>query len=146
MTHYALPQLKKAQGRVVAVSSVSGKNGVPTRSGYAASKHAMVGFFDSLRIELLGTGVSVTNVFPDFVTSEIRSRAFGADGKPLGKSPVHEDKIMTTEKCVQLMIDGMAKRKREVLMGTRAKVGVWVKMFAPSLVDRIALNAINKGK
>jgi len=87
-TYAALPHLKQTRGRIVAVSSLTGKTGVPTRSGYAASKHAMVGFFDSLRIELAGSGVSVTIVYPDFVATETRQRAFGPDGKPLGQSPV----------------------------------------------------------
>ena len=77
VTHYALPYLKETRGRLVAVSSLAGKNGVPTRSGYAASKHALAGFFNTLRIELLGTGVSVTIIYPGFVTSEIRERLTG---------------------------------------------------------------------
>src|SRR5262245_8744466 len=90
LTSFALPYLKQTRGRIVAVSSLAGKNGVPTRSGYAASKHAMTGFFDSLRIELAETGVSVTVIYPGFVTSAIRTRATGADGQPLRKSPIRE--------------------------------------------------------
>src|SRR5512140_3868726 len=82
-THYALPYLKKTQGMIVGISSLTGKTGVPTRSAYAASKHAMAGFFDSLRIELSGSGVSVTMIYPGFVSSEVRQRAAGPDGKPL---------------------------------------------------------------
>ncbi len=76
-TFYALPYLKKSRGRLVAVSSLAGRNGIPARSAYAASKHAMTGFFDSLRIELADTGVSVTVIYPSFVT---------ADGQPLKNS------------------------------------------------------------
>ena len=76
-THYALPHLKASHGQIVGVSSLTGKNGVPTRSGYAASKHAMVGFFDTLRIELAPDGVSVTMIYPGFVATEARKRAFG---------------------------------------------------------------------
>lgn len=96
-THYALPFLKKSKGRLVGVSSLAGKTGVPTRSGYAASKHAMAGFFDTLRIELADHGVSVTMIYPGFVATEVRKRAAGADGRPLGESPVHEDQVMTAE-------------------------------------------------
>lgn len=77
-TLYALPYLKKSRGRIVGISSLTGKTGVPTRSGYAASKHAMVGFFDSLRVELVDTGVSVTMVYPGFVATGVRERALGA--------------------------------------------------------------------
>ena len=71
-THYALPYLKQSRGQIVGISSLTGKTGVPTRSGYAASKHAMVGFFDSLRIELAPCGVTVSMVYPGFVASEVR--------------------------------------------------------------------------
>jgi len=66
-TRHALPHLIASRGRIVAVSSLSGLTGVPTRTGYAASKHAMRGFFDSLRIELRRHGVSVTVAYPGFV-------------------------------------------------------------------------------
>jgi len=146
LTHYALPHLKRSRGRLVAVSSVAGKTGVPTRSGYCASKHAMVGFFDALRIELQGADVSVTVIFPDFVRSEIRERAFGADGGPLGASPVQESKVMSAEECARIALSGIARRDREVLMTLRSKVGPWVKLLAPQLVDRIALRAIQRGR
>jgi short-subunit dehydrogenase len=146
LTYYALPHLKQTRGRLVAVSSLAGKYGVPTRSGYAASKHAMVGFFDSLRIELLETGVSVTIVYPGFVTSEIRERAFGADGQPLKQSPVRESEVMSAEECARIMIDAIARRKREAVMTLRGKLGQWLKLIAPGLVDKVARKAIEEGK
>lgn len=144
-TWHALPHLKKTQGRLVAVSSLTGKTGVPTRSGYAASKHAMVGFFDTLRIELGGSGVTVTVICPDFVATEIRERAFGPDGKPLGKSPVHEGKVMTVEECARQCLAAIEARQRELIMGTRGKLGLWLKLIAPGLIDRIARRAIERG-
>ena len=144
-TWYALPHLKQSRGRIVAVSSLTGKTGVPTRSGYAASKHAMNGFFDTLRIELLGSGVSVTVACPDFVATEIRERAFGADGAPLGASPVAESKVMTAETCARLILEGAARRKRELILSGRGKLGLWLKLLAPGLVDRIARKAIRQG-
>ncbi|HEX7973167.1 MAG TPA: SDR family oxidoreductase [Anaerolineales bacterium] len=145
-TYAALPYLKRAHGRIVAISSLAGKSGIPTRSGYAASKHAMQGFFDSLRIELAGYGVSVTIVCPDFVASEARGRAFGPDGAPLGKSPVQESKVMTAETCARLTLKAAARRQREEIMGLRGKAGMWLKMIAPGLVDRIARRAIERGR
>lgn len=146
LTYHALPHLRKARGRIVAVSSLAGKTGVPTRSGYAASKHAMVGFFDSLRIELLGSGVSVTIVYPGFVTSEIRKRAYGRDGRPLGKSPVKESEVMSPEDCARLILRATARRQREEVMTLRGKLGQWVKLIAPGVTDRVALKAIERGK
>ena len=84
-TAYALPHLKESRGRIVAISSLTGLTGVPKRTAYAATKHAMAGFFDSLRIELDGTGVSVTVVYPGFVFSEINQRALQPNGQPFGE-------------------------------------------------------------
>jgi short-subunit dehydrogenase len=145
---HALPYLKQSKGRLVGVSSLAGKTGVPTRSGYSASKHAMVGFLDSLRIELMGSGVSVTIIYPGFVTTEIRERAFGPDGRPLGKgnSPVKESEVMSVEECARIMVRAIGRRQREEVMTLRGKLGQWVKLIAPALVDRIALRAIQEGK
>jgi short-subunit dehydrogenase len=145
-TWYALPYLKQSKGRIVGISSLAGRAGVPTRSGYAASKHAMAGFFDSLRIELADSGVSVTMVYPGFVTSEVRSRAIGPDGKPLGASPVQEGKVMSAETCARITLRAAAARKREVVMTFRGKLGIVLKLLAPSLLDKIAKKAIEKGK
>jgi short-subunit dehydrogenase len=145
-TFHALPHLKQSRGRIVGVSSLTGKTGVPTRSGYAASKHAMAGFFDSLRIELDPCGVSVTMVYPGFVATEVRERAFGADGRPLGRSTVQEDKVMTVETCARLILRAMEGRKRELVMTFRGKAGLWLKLVAPGLVDRIARRAIREGR
>jgi short-subunit dehydrogenase len=145
-THFALPYLKASRGQLVAISSLAGKTGVPTRSGYAASKHAMVGFFDSLRIELAQDGVSVTLVYPGFVLTEIRLRALTGDGSQLGYEPVQEKGAMTAEVCAALILPAIARRKRELVMTPRGKIGQWLKLLAPSLVDRIAHNAIEKGR
>jgi NAD(P)-dependent dehydrogenase (short-subunit alcohol dehydrogenase family) len=145
-TYHALPHLKQSRGRIVGISSLAGRTGVPTRTGYAASKHAMTGFFDSLRIELADSGVSVTMIYPGFVSTEIRERAIGADGKPLGKSPVQEDQVMTPQECARQILEAMLLRRRELVMTARAKVGLWLKMLAPGLVDRVARRAIEQGR
>jgi short-subunit dehydrogenase len=147
-THFALPHVKRARGLLVAVSSLTGKTGVPTRTGYAASKHAMQGFFDSLRIELLGTGVDVLVVSPGFVRTGIRERVLGPDGNPTGRSPRDEEggATMSIEQCTRLMVRAIDRRDRELVMTGAAKVGMWVKLVAPALVDRMALRAVTKKK
>src|SRR5207245_11800580 len=130
---------KRGRGQIAAVASLAGLNGVPYRTGYSASKHAMVGFFDSLRIELTDTGSSVTVVAPDFVVSEIQKRAFGPDGRPLGRSPLQEDKIMTAERCAAEIIAAMETRQRRKLGSLRGGVGSWVRLVAPVLIDSIGL-------
>lgn len=146
-THYALPHLKKSRGQIVVMASLAGLTGVPTCTGYAASKHAVFGFFDSLRIELDGTGVSVTTVAPYFVLSEIHRRATGPDGKPLGKSPMQEDKIMTAEECAALTVRGMEARERLVITNWRGgRLSRVLRVFAPGVVDRLALKAVREGR
>jgi short-subunit dehydrogenase len=142
LTHAALPALKASRGRLVAVASVAGLTGVPERTAYAASKHAVVGFMDSLRIELAGTGVSVTVIAPDFVLSKAHERAVGADGRPLGASPLRKDRIMTAEACAQLIRAAVLRRDRLLVTSLRGRIGRWVALFAPALIDRIAARAI----
>lgn len=145
-TYYALPSLKKTRGQIVSINSLTGKAGVPTRTGYAASKHAMVGFFDSLRVELRGTGVSVTTIYPGFVDTGVQARGFGPDGKPLGFTPLQKDNIMPTAECARLSMRAIKARKREEVMTLRGKLGQWIKLIAPAMVDRITAKAIAQGK
>jgi short-subunit dehydrogenase len=144
LTAHALPHLKHSKGLIVAVASLAGLTGVPERSGYAASKHAMIGFFDSLRIELAESGVDVSVIAPDFVVSEIHKRAIGPDGQPLGSSPMQQSKIMTAAECAARIVRAIEKRERLVLMSTRGKLGRWLKLLAPTMIDRIAARAIRQ--
>lgn len=141
-THYALPYLKANRGLLVAISSLCGKTAVPTRTGYVASKHALQGFFDTLRIELKGSGVDVLVVSPGFVATNIRQRALGADGQTLGQSPRNENKgNMSVDECVHQIVWAMERRKREQIMTLKGKVTPWAKLLLPQLVDRIAAYA-----
>ena len=121
-TYYALPHVKETQGRIVGISSASGKWGIPKRCGYAASKHAMAGFFDSLRLELADEGVSVTMVYPSFVATRGRKPGSG---------------VMAVETCARLIVRAAARRRREVVMTLPGKAGLWLKVIFPRLLDRI---------
>jgi len=143
-TYYALPYLYKTGGHIVAISSVAGLTGVPCRTIYSASKHALVGFFDSLRVEIEPKGVHVTIVAPDFVKSEIHKRALKGDGSSLGQTPMVESKIMTAEECAELIVNAIVKKQRLLITSTRGKVGRWLKLIYPSLVDKIARKAIDQ--
>jgi short-subunit dehydrogenase len=142
-THAALPHLKRSRGLIVAMASVSGLIGVPLLSGYSASKHAVIGFFESLRIELAPTGVGVTIIAPDFVQSEILERSLDASGQQLDASPLDQSKLLTAEKCAKKIVRGMERRKRLVLTSERSAWGRWGKLLAPKLVDRIAAGSVN---
>jgi len=145
-TRHALPYLRESGGVLVGISSLAGRTGVPTRTGYSASKHAMTGFFDSLRIELDGSGIDVTMIYPGFVATGIRENASGPDGKAIGVSPVKEGEVMSAEDCARRIVRAMQRREREVVMTARGKMGLWLKLIAPSLVDRIAKRAIQRGR
>jgi short-subunit dehydrogenase len=144
MTAAALPHLKAARGLLVAVASIAGLTGVPERTGYAASKHAMVGFFESLRIELRGSGVDVTIIAPDFVVSQIHRRAIGADGAPLGHTPMDEDRIMTAEECAALIAGAMRRRQRLLITSVRGRFARWARLVVPGLVDKLSARAIRE--
>jgi short-subunit dehydrogenase len=137
-THYALPHLKKTRGRLVGISSLRGKFASARADAYAPSKYAMSGFFDSLRIELADSGVSVTMIYPGWVSTGISSRALLADGTQTGILSKHEKNAMPVDVCVRMILDAAAKRKREVVMTFQGKIGLWVRLVAPKLVDEIA--------
>jgi len=145
-TRHALPHLRESRGRLVGIASLAGMVGVPTRTGYSASKHAMRGFFDSLRIELDGSGVTVTMIYPGFVSTGIRENASGPDGKPIQISPVKEGEVMSVEDCAHRIVKAIEGREREVVMTARGKIGLWLKLLAPALIDRIAKRAIERGR
>lgn len=143
-TAHALPHLKSSRGLIVAISSLAGLTGVPRRTAYSASKHAMAGFFDSLRIELRYSGVDVTVIYPGFVFSEINQRALSPDGTPYGDRGYKRQKsdTMETDECCRLIIGAMENRQRDLVMTARARFGRMLKLFSPVLVDKLALRTI----
>ncbi|HYL04205.1 MAG TPA: SDR family oxidoreductase [Steroidobacteraceae bacterium] len=144
LTAAALPHLKRSRGLIVAVASVAGLTGVPERTGYAASKHAMIGFFESLRIELRGSGVDVTVVAPDFVASGLHRRALGPDGRPYDAGPLAEAHVMSSEQCARLIVRAMGRRQRLLITSRRGSFVRWARLIAPALVDRLAARAIRE--
>lgn len=141
-THAALPHLKASKGRIVAVSSLAGLVGVPGRTAYSATKFAMNGFFESLRVELQPHGVSVTLAYPGVVATEIRYRGFNAQGDAAGKSGLDESGAMTVQACARLIREGMDARQRDIVMSFKGKLSRWMRLLAPGLVDRLALKAL----
>ena len=129
---------------MVAVSSLAGLFGVPGRTAYSASKFAMTGFFEALRIELKGSGVAITTAYPGVVDTRIRYRGYNARGEPAGSSGLKEDGAMSTETCARLIIKGMDKRQREVVMTAKGKAGRWLRLLVPGLVEKLALAALKE--
>lgn len=143
-THAALPHLKQSKGRIVAVGSLAGLVGVPGRTAYSATKFAMTGFFEALRAELKSAGVSVTTAYPGVVSTQLRHRGYNAKGEPAGSSGLKEDDAMSVEECARLILHGMDKREREVVMTAKGKLGRFVKLVAPGVVENMALAALKQ--
>ena len=146
-TKYALPYLLKSKGSVVGISSIAGYNGLPGRTGYSASKFAMHGFLDALRIENLKTGLHVMIACPGYTASNIRNAALVADGSSQGGSPRDEKKMMTAEEVAQEIVKAIEKRKRTLVLTGQGKLAVWMNKFFPSLTDKLVFNAVaNEGE
>lgn len=144
LTRFALPHLKRSRGLIVGVSSLAGKTGVPARTAYCASKFALAGFYEALRIELGGTGVDVTMIFPGVVATEIRRHGWNAAGQAAGFSGLSEENAMPVDECARQMVAAMRARRRELVMTARAKLGLLLKFVAPALIDRWALAALHR--
>lgn len=143
-TKFALPELLKTQGSLVGVSSIAGYKGLPGRSGYSASKFAMNGFLDALRVENLKTGLHVLTASPGFTASNIRNTALAANGTPQRESTLHEEKMMTSEEVAKIIVKGVEKRKRTLIMTTQGKLAVLLSKFFPGLLDKMVFNTLAK--
>jgi short-subunit dehydrogenase len=138
-THYALPHLKQSSGRLACISSQLGKFPSSVADGYVVSKHAQVGFYDSLRLELTGSGVSVTMIYPSWVSTGMTSRSLQPDGTPLGKISHHEQGAMPVDVCVRKIIRAIARRKREEMLTLEGKFGLWMRLILPGAVDQVVI-------
>ncbi len=136
-TKYALPYLQAVKGSVVGISSVAGLHGLPGRTGYSASKYAMTGFLETLRIENLKKGLHVMVACPGFTASNVRFAALTADGSCQGETPRDEARMMTPEEVARIVIRGVLRRKRLCLMEIEGRATHFVKKFAPAFLDRM---------
>ncbi|WP_099292465.1 SDR family oxidoreductase [Butyricimonas sp. Marseille-P3923] len=144
-TKYALPYLLQAKGSLVGIISVAGFLGLPGRTGYSASKFAVRGFLNTLRVENLKKGLHVLVAAPGFTASNIRKTALVADGSQQGDSPRAENKMMSAERCAQIIVNGVVKRKREIIMTlVEGKISVFLSKWFPSLLDKLAYSHMAK--
>jgi short-subunit dehydrogenase len=135
-TKYALPYILEQKGSLVAVSSVAGFHGLPGRTGYSASKFAIHGFLETIRIENLKKGLHVMIIAPGFTTTEIRKRALTANGEEQGESPRDEHKLMPPEYVAKWVLKGIRKKKRNKLITIDGKLTALFQRILPALVDR----------
>jgi len=145
-TKYALPEILKTKGSIVGVSSIAGTKGLPGRTGYSASKFAMNGFLDSLRVENLKTGIHVLTACPGFTASNIRNNSLTADGMQQGESTLEEDKMMTSDEAAAIIAQGIENRDRTLTMTGQGKLLVFLNKFVPGLVDKMVYKTIAKEK
>ena len=135
LTRAVLPSMiERQQGHVVVVSSLVGKFGTPLRSSYAASKHALHGWFDSLRAEVYDDNIGVTLACPGFVKTNVSSNALYPDGTPLG--PEAKEKGIPPEQCASAIADAIENNTAEFTVGGWETVGVYLKRFVPALFRR----------
>lgn len=138
LTRQLLPHMmEKKRGHIVVMSSVVGKFGTRLRSTYAASKHALHGWFDSLRQEVKVHNIDVSLVCPGFVKTNVTLNALLADGSMLGKMGSGQMHGMTPEQFTKKLLPRLAKRKNEIYIGGREVMAVYIKRFFPRLLDWI---------
>jgi short-subunit dehydrogenase len=143
-THYALPYLLESNGSVVGVSSIAGNKGLPGRTGYSASKFAVQGFLETLRIENRNTGLHVLIACPGFTASNIRQTALAADGSAQGESPRDEGNMMSAEQVAGEIVRAVRKRKKFLVLTLQGKLVIWLNKFFPGLIDRMVYNHMAK--
>ncbi len=143
-TKYAFPHLLEAHGSVVGVSSIAGYKGLPGRTGYSASKSAIHGFLDVIRVETRKKGLHVLLACPGFTSSNIRKSALTHNGSPQGETPRDENKMMPAEEVARHIYKAVVKRKRTLTLTTEGKLTVLLNKFFPRSIDRLIYNQMAK--
>ena len=143
-TKYALPYLLETKGSVVGVISTAGYVGLPARTGYSASKFAVRGFLETLRIEHLYDDLHVMVFAPGFTSSNIRNVALTADGSPQGQTPRDEDRMMSAERVAYHLARGLFRRKHEMILTPLGKATVFASKKMPRVTDAMEYRIMSK--
>ena len=143
-TKFALPYLLKQKGTVIGISSISGLTPLPGRTGYCASKYAMDGFLNTLRLENKRRGLNVLVVHPGFTSSNIRNIALNKNGKPQKETPRNEEEMMSAERVAQIITKATLKRERDLILTPQGRLVVWLHKNFPGITDRIILHEMAK--
>ena len=138
LTRAVLPAMRaRRSGHLVVISSVMGYVGTPGRSTYAAAKHALHGYFDSLRAEVHREGIRVTMVCPGYVRTAVSRNALGPRGEQHGRTDARTLRGITPERCASAILRGVSRRREEVYIGGKEILGIYLKRFTPWLFSRI---------
>ncbi len=136
-TKYALAYLQQSKGTVVGISSIAGFHGLPGRSAYSASKFAMHGFLESVRIENLKKGVHIMVLAASFTNTNIRKYALDENGNQQGETPRKEEKLTSPEEVARNLIRSIRKKKRTRIMSIEGQLMVLFQRFVPLLTDLV---------
>lgn len=143
-TKYALPYLLDAGGSLVGVSSIAGYKGLPGRTGYSASKFAMQGFLEVVRIENRKNGLHVLIACPGYTASNIRNAALSRDGRAQGETPLDEAKLMPAEEVAHRIIRAIEKKKHRLILTRQGKLTVILNKIFPKFIDKMAYDLLAK--
>ena len=143
-TKYALKHILASKGSVVGVSSIAGHKGIPARTAYSASKFAMTGFLEALRIENLKKGLHVLIASPGFTASNIRKNAINSSGGHQKESPRNEKKMMSSEEVALFMANAIKKRKNRLILTRNGRLTVFLNKFFPKWVDSLVFKHMSK--
>ncbi|MCU4177091.1 SDR family oxidoreductase [Carboxylicivirga sp. N1Y90] len=145
LTKLVLPyMIKNRSGHIVAISSIVGKFGFPLRSAYSAAKHALQGFFESLRAELKADNIKVTIVSPGRIKTEVSKNALTKEGVAHGEMDPGQDKGMRADVCANIILKAIKKEKKDILVGGKELLMVYIYKYLPALYNRIVTKVSSK--
>lgn len=145
-TKYALPHILKSHGSLVAISSITGKKGLPARTAYTASKFALEGFMETLRSENSKNKLHVLVARPGFTDTNIRKNAMNSKGEQQGESPLDESSLMSSNEVAQQILKAVQSGKRELVLTATGKTVLFLNKFFPKLVDKLVFMSMAKEK
>ena len=143
-TKYALPHIIKTKGSIVGITSIAGFFGLPARTGYSASKFALQGFLETIRVENFRNGVHVLIAAPGFTATNIRKSALTANGSQQGASPRNESKMMSSEEVARRIARGIIRRRRKIIMTVQGKLVVVARRILPVIIDKMLFYYMGK--
>ncbi|NCP83501.1 MAG: SDR family oxidoreductase [Bacteroidetes bacterium] len=136
LNRMVLPLLKSGS-QIVVINSLVGKFATPFRTAYSASKHALDGYFEGLAYELTQNNIEICMVYPGYIKTDISLNALTAKGSKYGKMDETQEKGMSADRCAEIIVNGLIKRKKEIIVGGSEIIGMYLKRFFPSLLKRI---------
>jgi short-subunit dehydrogenase len=138
LTKAVLPHfIEQKEGRIIVISSLSGKFGFFLRSAYAASKFALVGFYESLRLEQEKNNIHVHLIYPGFIKTNISQNAINAQGASHNELDNNQNKGISAEQCALKIISGVSKNKRNIFVGGKEMITLKIQRFFPNLFHKI---------